>query len=134
MTIQKETSHCRKCFNFRVAAILLWTIVLVVASLSPVSKSLLLFRGQDKFLHFIAYLLTALLACRSLQFTKITINKIIAISAIYSIVIGGLLEILQRTATSSRQGDWLDFLANLAGAACGCVIFCLYRRLSSDPS
>lgn len=132
MTIQKEKTHCRKCLNYRVAAILLWTVVLAVASLSPASKSFFLFRGQDKVLHFLAYLLTAVLACRSLQFSSLTVAKTVAISAVYSIIIGGLLEVLQRTMTSSRQGDWFDFWANLAGIACGCAIFCLYRRLSSD--
>jgi len=85
-------------------------------------------------MHFFAYLLTALLACRSLQFSRLSVTKIISVSAIYSIIIGGLLEVLQRTLTTSRQGDWIDFLANLAGVAFGCAIFCLYRRLSSDPS
>jgi len=85
-------------------------------------------------MHFMAYLLTALLACRSLQFSRLNINKIIFISAVYSIIIGGLLEVLQRMATTSRQGDWIDFLANLTGVVFGCAIFRLYRRLSSDPS
>ena len=131
MTFRDDSINCRKCFYLRILAILLWTAVLVVASLAPVTKSLFLFKGQDKVLHFFAYLLTALLACRTLQAFSFSLSKTIYISAIYAVSIGALLELMQRTVTASRHGDWLDFLANLIGAVCGCAIFCLYRKLSS---
>jgi VanZ family protein len=134
MTIQDHTLYCRKCYYLRIVAVLLWTVVLVVASLAPVTNSVFLFKGQDKILHFFAYLLTALLACRTLSSFPFSLRKIVYLSAIYSILIGALLEVLQRTFTASRQGDWLDFAANLAGATCGCVIFCLYRKLSSGTT
>jgi len=131
MTFGDDINNCRKCYYLRILAILLWTVVLVVASLAPATKSIFFFKNQDKVLHFSAYLLTALLACRTLQFFSLSQSKIVFISAIYAISVGALLEVFQRTFTASRHGDWLDFLANLIGAACGCAIFCLYRKLSS---
>lgn len=132
MTIQEDALNCRKCYYLRIVAVLLWTTVLIVASLAPVTNSIFLFKGQDKVLHFFAYLLTALLACRTLQAFSFSASKTVYLSAIYAIIIGALLEVLQRTVTTSRHGDWLDFAANLTGAACGCAIFCLYRKLSSE--
>ena len=134
MTNRDKTITCRKCFHLRVLAVLLWTSVLVVASLMPVGNSLFYFNGQDKVLHFFAYMFTALLACRMLQVFNFTKSKIVYISAFYSIIIGALLELSQMSMNTSRQGEWLDFLANLSGALCGCAIFCLYRKLFSGAT
>lgn len=134
MTSRDDTNNCRKCYYLRILAILLWTAVLVVASLAPATKSLFLFNGQDKVMHFSAYLLTALLACRTLQMFSLSQTKTIVISAIYSVLVGALLEVFQRILVTYRHGDWLDFLANLTGVACGCAIFCLYRKLSSGAT
>ena len=38
------------------------------------------------------------------------------------ILMGGVLELLQEYATTTRSGDWLDFAANTLGATLGSVI------------
>lgn len=43
---------------------------------------------------------------------------------------GGLMEILQATATTTRSGDWLDFLADTFGALCVGVVFFILRSCS----
>ena len=131
MTERHDIANCRKCFYLRIIAILFWSAALAVLSLQPGGHALYLFNGQDKILHFIAYLLTAWLACRSLQLFSVSMFKIVCISAIYCIVVGGLLEVLQATFSVNRQAEWLDWFANTVGAICGCAIFCLQQRLSS---
>ena len=109
-----------------------WTVALILLSLLPVSApSLYLFKGQDKLLHFISYLLAAWLTCRSLQLFAVGISKTVYISMFYCFILGALLEVIQRTYITSRQGEWLDLAANVAGAICGCAIFCLQQKLTS---
>ena len=38
------------------------------------------------------------------------------------VLMGGLLELLQEYATTTRNGDWFDFAANTLGATLGAVI------------
>ncbi len=131
MNSNHDVLSCKKCFYLRILAIIFWSAGLVVLSLLPNAGNLYSFSGQDKFLHLAAYLLNAWLACRSLQLARISQAKIIAIAMIYSVILGGLIELFQQVMTTSRQGEWLDFLANSIGAALGCAIFCLQVRLSS---
>lgn len=45
------------------------------------------------------------------------------------ILMGGLLELLQTYATTTRNGDWVDFAANTLGVVIGAACSYLYRRL-----
>ena len=38
------------------------------------------------------------------------------------VLMGGLLELLQEYATTTRNGDWLDFAANALGATLGSLV------------
>lgn len=46
-------------------------------------------------------------------------------------LMGGLLELLQAYATTTRSGEWLDFWADAVGATLGSVIGLLLRGLCS---
>lgn len=132
MNSSSDSKNCRIYFYLRIAVVIFWSSVLVVLSLLPNGNSLYLFSGQDKILHFVAYLLTAWLVCRSLQLFSFSATKSVFISVIYCTILGGVLELLQRTATHTRTAEWADMLANVAGAIFGCVIFCLLLKLSSS--
>ena len=131
MKSSSDSKNCRNCFYLRIAAVIFWSSGLVVLSLLPNGNSLYLFSGQDKVLHFAAYLLTAWLVCRSLQLFSCSVVKSVVISIIYCTILGGTLELLQHSATRTRTAEWADMLANVAGAIFGCVIFCLLQKLSS---
>ena len=45
------------------------------------------------------------------------------------ILMGGLLELLQTYATTTRNGDWVDFTANTLGVVIGAACSYLHRRL-----
>ena len=131
MNSPHDVKNCRKCHYLRVLAIVFWTSGLVVLSLLPSVDINYYIAWQDKAFHFLAYLLTAWLACRFLQLFSFSVASSVIISMIYSVVLGGLLEYLQQAATRTRTAEWLDLLANIIGAACGCAVFCLHEKIKS---
>ena len=46
-------------------------------------------------------------------------------SLLYSVALGGLMELMQAYCTTYRSGEWLDFLADSLGALIGFLIGCL---------
>ena len=126
-----ETKSSRKCYYLRILAVLFWSSGLVVLSLIPNGSGPDLFSGQDKLFHFLAYLLMAWLAGRSLILFSVPTIKSAFLSLVYCGFLGSLLELLQHTLTRSRSAELNDVLANLAGAMTGCAVFCLQQKLSS---
>jgi len=90
------------------------------------------FAHQDKLGHFIAYLVLAWLAARAFAVYSSRRPFLLLVAFLYAGFIGTLLEFLQPLLTRSRQGELLDLVANLVGALCGCVIFCLFPGFSSN--
>ena len=115
-------------FKIYLLLLIIFTAVVVVLSLRSFSSSVQLFSNQDKVGHFLAYAVTAWLACQALRL-RFKPGSTLILSFLYASVIGAVLEILQITLTTSRRGEWLDLLANLLGALTGCVIFSLIKRL-----
>jgi VanZ family protein len=56
------------------------------------------------------------------------IRRIFFGSFLFSVLIGGLIEIVQGGFLPWRSGDWLDFLFDLVGALCGFLICLLINR------
>ncbi len=123
--------HCRKCLYLRIIAAVCWSVGLVSLSLLPDMDAPLLFRGQDKVLHFCSYLLLAWLTCRVLQIYSSGRGKKLLMTLTYCLVLGALLELAQGLFIPGRTAEWLDVLANAAGAASGCALFCLWPLPSS---
>lgn len=45
---------------------------------------------------------------------------------LFSCMFGGLMELGQAYLTTTRSGEWLDFLANSFGALCSTIVLCIY--------
>lgn len=76
----------------------------------------------DKLVHFIFYFgATVLGTLCVLERTngRTTLNKAILWVAGFAILYGIIIEVLQATLTSDRYGDFMDVLANSAGALLG---------------
>ncbi len=131
MPSRHDVLNCKKCYYLRILAVVFWSSGLAMLSLLPNSAAVVFISSQDKILHFFAYLFTAWLACRTLQLFQIRTTKIVIISIVYTVLLGGILELLQQATTTTRQAEWLDFLANTIGAVVGCGIFCLQAGLNS---
>ncbi|MGN0212187.1 MAG: VanZ family protein [Muribaculaceae bacterium] len=97
------------------------TLLVIYFSLSahPIgADQLIIFEGADKILHFIMYF--GLSAVYYLDYAKFRLPHHTRLNAeagvtTAAIVLGGLMEIAQGF-TGKRQMDFLDFLANTAGA------------------
>ena len=131
MPTSHDIKNCKKCYYLRLLAVIFWSCGLIFLSLIPNGTSYNLFAGQDKLFHFLAYLLMAWLASRSLQIFSFSIRNSIIISVIYCGSLGAILELLQQTTTRTRTAELNDMLANLIGAISGCAIFCLQQKISS---
>ena len=98
----------------------LWAPAVVVmagigyASLRPMSGGPA-FPQSDKLLHALAYALVALVVARALGGNvRLGAGKVALAACVWSAAYGGLLEIVQGYV--GRSADWLDALANAAGA------------------
>lgn len=71
----------------------------------------------DKWTHFIMYGGTfGVLWIEYLRrHTRLDARKLFLLAWLCPVLMGGLLELLQAYCTTTRNGDWLDFLANSIG-------------------
>jgi VanZ family protein len=80
------------------------------------------------FFHFVFVLLWFLFFKKKLKSTNLF--KPLAISFVFSIIFGIVIEMLQQFFTSTRSGDPLDVLANLSGAALAVVGIVLLNKFN----
>ena len=72
----------------------------------------------DKLVHLIIYALATVLAClflRERSKGKLPMRSALVYSAVFMVVYGAVIEVIQTTFTTARSGELLDFAANLAG-------------------
>ena len=109
----------------RIAAFL-WTIFIFVASLLPkgaVNKSGLLdIPHLDKFSHAIMYAIFVFLWSKLLS-QKVSRVKGARVAFYISILLGLLMEVLQRMMEMGRHFDILDIIANIIGSIIGLTAF-----------
>lgn len=84
----------------------------------------------DKWTHLVMYGVTGIVvwaeywfrnrnnsrSCSSLS------SRFLILSFLLLTLMGGLLEVLQEYCTTTRNGDWIDFLADAAGCAIATII------------
>jgi VanZ family protein len=80
----------------------------------------------DKFVHFVCYL--ALSFVFMYNFGRVTL-KTIFISLFFSIIYGGIIELIQQYFLLLRTGDLYDFLSDIIGAIIGVIIFLLIEKV-----
>lgn len=105
-------------YLFSVAAIA-WTVVITgvsLMSLEGVPK--LGFSFADKIAHALVYFIFTIVwffaFYRGIT-TTVLKNKAIIASAVFAIIYGICVEIMQEILVANRQGDWQDVLANVTG-------------------
>jgi len=122
-----ETQSININFYAKVALFIkpfIWLLFIAVLSLMPAEdlpkmpmRDLPQF---DKMVHFAMYFILAVLLVKPLQRLHLPVLLIVLF---ISILIGGLIEILQFAITNYRSASWFDFLADMAGAAAGLLAF-----------
>jgi VanZ family protein len=105
-------------------AILAWCTLFVATHLPKTPIDMAGVRGADKMMHFAAYAVLSLLCCWSVssrrRFTLVLYAWIVAALVGYA-AIDELLQI----PIPHRNAELLDWVADMAGAACGAVAFAL---------
>ncbi len=91
-----------------IAAIVLVVIVIVATSLNPFPL-LPHQAGADKFGHFFAYLVLAILA------TGIVAPERLWVAMLRCFLLGATLEVIQGVLTEERVAEWGDLVANTSG-------------------
>ncbi len=111
---------------------IIWSIIIIIFCSLPSSNiprnRIINIPHLDKILHFGIYFILSLLI---LYETKIKTgkNKIVFIlTAVFSFVLGLLIEIEQQYLISSRTGDLYDLLADIIGAISGILFFVLLTK------
>jgi VanZ family protein len=104
-----------------------WTVIIFILCSTPgqyiPTTNWLELLSFDKFVHAsMFFILLCLWLVYWFRSNKLS-TKTIIITLFFSIVYGGLLEIMQATLFSHRSGDWLDFIANSFGCLMGLWFF-----------
>jgi VanZ family protein len=60
---------------------------------------------------------------------RISSQRIILGSFLFPVIFGGIIEILQAYLTTSRSGDWMDFLFDTIGSFFGILICLVINRM-----
>ena len=106
------------------ASLLLWAGALAYFSLTPEVAAPAGVKLWDKFSHFAAYAVLALLLVRVVTCRWVPSLRWLAISWLLCSAYGLLLEILQWGMALGRCFEAGDLLANGLGALAGCALFC----------
>ena len=128
MNRSKEHYFMKTLYNFsrRYRLSLLFLVAICVASVYPTSLSgvsITLYK-YDKIAHFLMYASF----CTVVWYEYLKSHAVVDIKTIFRgavvapIVIGGLLEYIQGTYTSTRSADYLDFLFNLFGVLFAAIL------------
>lgn len=77
----------------------------------------------DKWVHFVMYGGTfGVLWLEYLRrHDQLDAGKLFLLAWLCPVLMGGLLELMQAYCTTTRNGDWLDFVANSTGVTLACV-------------
>jgi len=102
----------------------LWAGALVYLSLAPAGTSPPRINLWDKFSHFAAYAVLAVLLVRFVAVWWPPLLRVLVISWLICFASGLLLEVLQWAMAMGRQFEIGDLLANGLGALGGCALFC----------
>jgi len=118
-----------------------WAVLISILSIMPTdgidNQMWSFIPHQDKIMHFIFYGIFSFLLIRAFlsYFRKNRSVWMLALITFLIIVLYGIIiEIIQDRLTSSRQGDIMDMVSNLAGCIVGIflVLFVPFFRVSSE--
>jgi len=100
----------------------LFVFTMCVIKLGSVAESPMFFPGFDKLVHCGFFFVLVVLYCNGLirqqSFPNLTYKYVVIITAL-AIVYGGVIELLQLTVFTWRDGEWNDLFADAVGASMG---------------
>ncbi len=105
-----------------------WTLVAIVSvimlvELTPKKDGL---KYLDKIQHALIFFILTVSGCLAFK------QKIWAV-ILGLAIFGAIIEVLQATLTTTRTGDFYDWLADIAGILIGLMIIFIYRQFKPKP-
>ena len=98
----------------------------IILSLAPIPEMPKLpdIKLLDKWVHFVMYGGTCCVIWWEYwrQHKKIDWQHVTVGAIVLPVLMGGMLELMQKYLTTCRSGDWLDFVANCIGVGLGALI------------
>jgi len=105
--------------------ILLLFVIFVLCFMNTASLPKVAIRNFDKIVHAVMFLsLAGVIFFDNTRYLRFQISelRIFLGTFLFPAAIGGLIEILQRYLTTTRTGDWYDFIFDVIGAIIGMQI------------
>lgn len=111
-------------------SILLGIMIITVCMVKmPQTDSKIALPYFDKVVHFLMYFFLSIIYVYESSKNKSLSDFLIHVKSVaYCSLLAGTVELAQGMLTSTRSGDWWDFLAGVAGAIIGCLAIGLIRR------
>lgn len=106
-------------------------VILYLSLFRTISLDAPLFEGADKLVHFMLYYLLGAALAIDLYRAQVPIKKLFIIAISVATFYGGVIELLQEYYFPPRTGDWLDWIADIAGAIIGVVLVWMTKKSSS---
>jgi VanZ family protein len=119
-------------------SILVFLVILFLSTISGDNVpggSLFQIPNFDKIVHLLMYLSLAVIIGYDIlkNNVKFSIQKTMIIVILMTILYGGLLELVQEYLTTTRSGDWMDFLFNSLGVILSIPLFLLPKWRNRNP-
>ena len=106
-----------------------WTLFIVIMCLiSSANIPKIEISGADKYVHAIIHILFTFLWFMSFLKFGIAFSKSIFYAFLFSVAFGLLIEILQKTLTTTRQFDIFDIISNISGAVLTYIIVLICNK------
>ena len=109
-----------------------WTLFIVIMCLiSSANIPKIEISEADKYVHALIHILFTFLWFMSFLKFKIPLNKSIFYAFVFSVSFGLLIEILQKTLTTTRQFDVFDIISNILGTVLSYIIVLICAKKKS---
>lgn len=126
MLIKQRLPRQLKSIVYFIPALLWMGSVLFLSTRSVSGIPIPLFKGADKIAHFVFYsIMVYAFAWGYLKTHQLNLSKLL-LAAYWSVLFGGLIELVQHYLVNGRTGEWADFFANTIGVLIGSFI--IYQR------
>jgi VanZ family protein len=107
---------------------------IVALSSIPRARPPLLWEHQDKVVHFVEYMVLALLLARAVAGPHARLGPVRALGALAAAALFGALDEAFQHFVPGRHASLADLGADAAGAAAGCVLWILWTRRRASPA
>lgn len=128
-------------FKKYLKSILVTILILFLSFSTPSSFKKLpdmnLFEHFDKVVHFFMYFLLAfMLIWESKSSYKMGIKPKVffVICIVYPVVLGGVIEIMQKYFFPPRTAEWLDWTSNLCGVLSAWLIISIFQKIKAGTT